>query len=160
MRNLPLLIFVFASFVGVHAQSKEPAQIDEFGSVTCEDYLARMDNVIIVAKNNPDSQIYVLVYEGKAKRYVYDSRGKSSIRVSNPEVGLAKAKIRSMKKYLAVRNFPQQNFVFVIAGRRENFAVEIFFVPKGADEPVPTMTLSEIRYRKGKPQGFCLGCCG
>jgi len=142
------------------AQSKESVPIDEFGSVNCEDYLARMDNVILQAANNVDSKIYVLVYEGKVSRYVYERRGKSRIQVSDPEVGLANARIVSMKKYLAFKKYDDRKFVFLSAGYRENFTVEIWLVPDNAKKPVPRATVAKMNYRKGKPSGFCLECCG
>jgi len=156
---LPLNIVLFLALM-TFSQSTAPSVIDEFGSVNCEDYLARMDSVIIQAANNPNAKVFVLVYEGKIRRYIYDRQGRSRTEVVYSEFGLAKAKIRSMKKYLSVRGYGSRNFVFVRAGFREDFTVEIWLVPDGADKPVPRPTFTKIRYRKGKPSGFCLGCCG
>jgi hypothetical protein len=159
MKAILILVIVILFTLPLFSQAKSPVSIDEFGSVSCEDYLSRMDSAIIQAANNPDAQIYVLVYEGKVSRYVKDRRGKWRIRVSNPEVGLAKAKIRSMRKYLDVRGYGERNFVFVSGGYRENFTVEMWLVPEGAEQPIPKPALTRMKYRKGKPDGFCLGCC-
>lgn len=143
------------------AQSNEAVKIDEFGSINCEDYLARMDGAIVTASNNPTLKVIVFVYEGKIQTNKYKNDG-SLLKVQSvlPEYGLARAKIRSMKKYLTVRGADPKQFTFVSGGPRENFAVELWSVPVGASVPKPTPTISKIRYRKGKPAGFCTGCCG
>lgn len=133
--------------------------LDEFGDVQCEDYLARMDNAIIHAQNNPTSKVLVIVYEGKLTRYRYDRQGKSTRYFVQPPVGTAKARIRSIEKYLKLRGEPQ-NFVFIDGGAREEFRVQLFLVPPGAKMPEPLPALKNFKYGKGKPKGFCLGCCG
>jgi hypothetical protein len=52
-----------------------------------------------------------------------------------------------------------QNFEFVVAGFRENFTVEFWIVPNGVTPPEPSPTLTKMKYRKGIPAKFCLGCC-
>ena len=54
---------------------------------------------------------------------------------------------------------PQEKFVFVESGFLEDFKVELWNVPDGATPPKPTPTLKRMKYRKGKPVGFCLGGC-
>lgn len=154
-----ILILFVAIVFSAFAQSREPVKLDEFGSINCEDYLARMDSAIIQAANEPTSRVLVFVYEGKIQRYKYKKDGSYTIESVFPQYGLANAKIRSMKKYLALRALGER-FVFISAGFREDFTVEIWLVPDGAKQPEPTPTLSKMRYRKGKPSGFCLGCCG
>ncbi len=151
-----LVIFSLSAF----AQSKEPTKIDEFGNNECEFYLATMDNAIVQASENPASKIYVLVYEGKIPKYKYKKGGGYEVESVFPQYGLANVKIRSMKKYLFLRKSSAQRFVFVKAGFREDFSVEIWLVPSGVMQPKPTPTLAKMKYRKGKPLGFCLGCCG
>lgn len=63
-----LLILASMTF----SQSKAAVPIDEFGSVQCEEYLARMDNIFIQAANNPNAKIYVFVYDGKTQSYIYN----------------------------------------------------------------------------------------
>lgn len=154
-----ILTLVFGSLLSISGLSQEARKIDEFGSVQCEDYLARMDNVIVELGNNPSSRIYVFVYEGKTQRYKYRNGEDFTIESVLPQYALAKAKINSMKKLLSVRKVPIENFVLVSGGFRENFTVEFWLVPAGAKQPEPTPTLTKMRYRKGKPYGFCLGCC-
>jgi len=150
------LTFLFCILFCFSAFSQEAEQIDSFGDgITCEDYLARMDAVINQAHNNLSSNIFVLIYEGKQLKY----NRKNKTELIFPHYGLANAKIRSVKEYLSLRNAPAERFVFVKAGFREEFMVEIWLVPAGAIPPKSTPTLTKMRYRKGKAVGFCIGCC-
>lgn len=156
MKNL-FLILLFSLSLYSSAFSQETEQLDAFGSIDCEDYLARMDVAINSAEKNPAAKIYILVYEGKES--IYDYKLKKT-KLFSPPLGLAKAKIASMKKYISnFRNFPIERFVFINAGLREDFGVEFWSVPIGTTPPKPNPTLKKIKYRKGRAYGFCLGCC-
>lgn len=133
--------------------------LDEFGDVQCEDYLARMDSAIIEAQNNPSNKVFVIVYEGKLTQRRYDRKGKSTTYFVNPPVGTAKARIRSMKRYLELRGDPK-NFVFIEGGSRGEFLVRLYLIPSGVKLPEPFPTQKKIKFGKGKPKGFCPGCCG
>lgn len=155
-----ILICLFTLTSSVFAQTETAGKFEEFGDTNCEEYLARMDNVIFAAANNPSSKIYVFVYEGKLKKYEYKKDGSYTVKSVFPQYGLANAKIRSMKKKISpLRSSSAEGFVFVKAGFRENFTVEFWLVPAGAAPPQATPNLTKMRYGKGKPYGFCLGCC-
>lgn len=149
-----ILVICFLLLGSICSFSQEAELIDEFSYINCDEYLARMDMFVIVkAQENPNEKVYVLVYEGKEKQY----KRKSLL----PTRGLAKAKIKSMKKYIStVRGFSLNNISFVEGGFREHLTVEIWSVPNGAEPPKPTPTLKKMKYRKGKPKGFCTWCCG
>src|SRR5688572_5073152 len=149
-----LLVLFF--LINVSAQDKETRKIDELENTPCDDYLSRMDATMVEAYNNPSSTVYVLIYEGKELKY--NSR-KNKTELVFPNYGSAKAKIRSIKKYLSIRKFPAERFEFVKAGFRKNLTVEIWLVPAGATPPKPTPTLTKMKYRKGKATGFCIDCC-
>jgi hypothetical protein len=153
------LICLITFSLSAMAQAREAEKFVEFGSITCEEYLARMDVAMTQVDNNPNLKAFVFVYEGKTQRYKYKKDESHTIVSVFPQYGLANAKIRSMKKYLSIRGFPSERFMFVKAGFRENFTVEIWFVPDGVREPEPSPTLTKVKYRKGKPEGFCLNCC-
>ncbi len=155
---LTFTALILISAAGAFAQTGG-TKIDEFGSIQCEDYLARMDSVTVQASNNPGAKMYVVVYEGKTKRYKYSKSGSSTIVTLHPQYGLANATIRSMKKYLALKRVEPSAFVFVKGGFREDFTVEIFLVSNGEPAPEANPTVSKMKYRKGKPTGFCTGCC-
>ncbi len=148
------LLFCLLFSVSVFAQ--EAVKIDEFGLIGCDDQLARMDNMIIQAQNNPNSKVYVLIYEGKEMNY--NSRKKKS-ELAFPAFGSAKARINSIKEYLKQRKYSDNKFSFVEAGFREEYAVEIWLVPDGAKPPEPTFTIKKMKFRKGKARSFCTECC-
>lgn len=144
---------LFCFLCGVSAFAQEAAQIfDSFEDVPCDDYLGRMDNGLITARANPSSRLYILIYEGKV-RY---NRNESRL----PVFGSVEAKIRSIKKYLSIKKFPVRDVTFVKAGFREYASLEFWLAPPGAAPPKPTPTLTKMKYRKGKPAGFCTDCCG
>ncbi len=116
------LALLFCILFCISAFSQETKKIDEFENINCDDYLARMDAVIIEAQNNLSSKVYILIYEGKELKY--NSR-KNKTESVFPNFGSAKAKIRSIKTYLLLRKFPAERFTFVKAGFRENLTVEI-----------------------------------
>ncbi|HEX9963250.1 MAG TPA: hypothetical protein VGB00_20125 [Pyrinomonadaceae bacterium] len=148
---------LFCLLSGVSAFSQEAQKFDYFEDVPCDEYLGRMDAAIAHARQNPTATTYVLIYEGKARRY--NNRTKKT-ELAFPAYGSAAAKILSIKNYLSKRNFPVKRFSFVKAGFRENAAVEIWTVPVGATPPKPTPTITKMKYRKGKAYGFCTDCCG
>ena len=154
-----ILICLVAFASSAFAQAEEMQKIDGYEDVQCEEYLAHMDLAFNVANNNPASKVYFFVYEGKTKKYKYKKDGSYELISVLPQYGLAKTKIRSMKKLIALRKISADRFVFIESGLRENFTVEVWHVPVGATAPKPTPTLTKIRYRKGRPIGFCLGCC-
>jgi len=152
--------FILAFLVSAtgYSQASNPMKIDEFDSINCEEYLARMDAAMIQAKSNPTSQVFVYIYEGNVNRSKFQMDGTYSVKSVPPEYGLANARIRSMKKFLAIRKISLDQFRFVNAGFHKDFTVEMWLVPKGGTEPKSTPTLTKMKYRKGKPLGFCLSC--
>jgi len=151
---LPILACIFLS-LEICAQS--PIILDEFDNRPCDHYLATMDATLAKAAENPQSTVYVILYEGKESRYNFR---KSKPEFVYPHRGSAEAKIRSMKRYISVvRKFPVDRFRFVKGGFREKLSVEIWLVPPGAELPKLSPTLPTMRYSKGKPKGFCLWCC-
>ncbi len=155
---LPIIIFCLLTAT-VFSQTEEARKIDEFGDTNCEDYLARADAMEITQANNPNSKIYIFVYEGKLKKSIYEKGKDVHYRWVFPQFGLANETIKTIKSRLIWRKVPIKNYVFVNGGFRENFTVELWLAPNGAESPKPTPTLEKMKYRKGKPTGFCLGCC-
>jgi hypothetical protein len=149
-----LVLFPLSAF----GQTKQAQKIDEFWNIPCNEYLARADMMMIAQNDNPAAKIYVVVYEGNQKGSVYKN-GNMTYRSVLPKPGLAKVVIESMKARLRKYKKPLDNYVFVNGGFREDFWVEIWLVPPGAESPKPTPTLKKIKYRKGKATGFCLDCC-
>lgn len=52
--------------VSIFSQEKPKAElVDEFGKITCEDLIARQDNLFNQLQNEPDSMAYVVIYGDK-----------------------------------------------------------------------------------------------
>lgn len=145
-----LSFFVFA--LPILAQQEEARKIDEFESIQCDDYLARMDAFQNQLKDDPTAKGYILIYEGKIVKY-----NKGKIHFVLPHLGEAKSYERTMIRRMAFRRFDKERIVFVEAGFRENLMVEFWLVPQGAKSPNPTPTLKKMKYQKGKPIDFCDG---
>lgn len=148
---------LFCIFFCVSTFAQEAEKIDEFSNLSCDEYLARVDGALVQAHNNPSSMIYVFIYEGKENIYNWRKKKTESV---YPARGSAKAKIASIKKYLLTKKILIKNIMFVEAGFRENLTVEFWLVPDGIVPPKSAPTLETMKYRKGKPTGFCIDCCG
>src|SRR5215204_7653582 len=98
-----LAIVFFLLTANVFAQIREARKIDEFGAITCDEYLARADTMITARANNPTEMVYVFIYEGKEKRAIYKNGKVTGYKSIFPQYGSAKAKIESMKKYIKLR---------------------------------------------------------
>lgn len=152
---ISILLVTLIFCIPVFSQGAE--KIQEFENITCEDYLMRINGAAMEAQNDPTASVYIFVYEGKEN--VFNSR-KHKMELMLPAIGSAKAKINSIKDYLSIfRGYSIENFTFIEAGFRENLTVEIWRVPASATPPKSSPTLKKIKHRKGKAQGFCLGCC-
>lgn len=131
--------------------AQEAIKQDEFGAIGCDDYLARMDNVKLILRNDPTAKVHILIYEGK-------ERINGNPELVFPAFGSAKARITSIKKHFLFMKQTDllKRIVFVKAGFRETLTFEVWFTPFGATPPKPAPTLTKMRYRKGKPKGFCI----
>lgn len=145
------LIFNLSGFT----QTREAAIIDVLQSVSCDDYLARMDGVFQTLKNSQNSKIYVFFYEGRIRQAIYNKNYNTvGYREVLPVYGELNARISTMKKRISLYN-SLENFVFVKAGFKEMYTTEFWLVPNNATPPKPTPTLQKLKYRKGKANGFC-----
>lgn len=150
MLSFWLLFFVVSGF------GQEARKIDEFDDIYfCDDYLSRMDAVSNELKKNKSTKVYVFVYEGR-ETFV-NKNDKTFLRL--PQKGQAKAYFDSIKGLLKYYQADVNQIVFVNSGFRRHRTVEFWAVPLGATPPKPSPKLTRIKYRKGKPKGFCLTCC-
>jgi hypothetical protein len=154
MRTI-LLIIIF--LLPANAYSQEAFKLDEFGNLPCDDYLGRMDSIFAESERNPTAKLYILLYEGKVP--TYNERTKRT-ELKRPIVGLAEARIRSIKRYADYRGFPKERLAFMKAGFRDESAFEAWIVPPGVTPPTPSKTVPKMRYRPGKAVGYCIDCCG
>lgn len=132
-------------------------QVDQFNRISCDDYLARMQLVFNTAKENPNSLIYVIIYDGKI---IDPSYTKGGDRVFYPTSDSIRAKIGSIRKLMALYKVKTRNIRLVNGGYRDEPVVEVWKVPPGASAPTPTPTVTKMKFRKGRSGGFCTSCCG
>jgi hypothetical protein len=134
----------------------EAIKVAEFGNHSCEEYLQRMDIFISELDKTSESKGYIMVYDGKSPKFVKDKNGKYVLsRYILPQRGEAAARIKTMKRRLRFRVVPYEKFVFVNAGFRQEYTVEFWVVPFGAEAPKSSPTVKLIKYRRGKPHDFC-----
>jgi hypothetical protein len=106
MKLFGLIILGLSLFSFTFAQ--EARKIDEFShEISCEDYLARIDSVVSTASANPTSKIFMFIYEGKTRKYKYNTSGDVIGKTDSlPQFGLVKVRIQSIKKLLAFLSVP------------------------------------------------------
>ena len=136
----------------VSAFSQEAKKIDEFEITTCDDYWTRMGKFFGEIANEPNADGYILIYEGKLKKY---KNGKTYYVL--PHFGEAKSYKKSITNRMQFIRFDTNRLIFVDAGFREKMTVEFWLVIKEKEAPKPTPTLKKIKYQKGKTVDFCAG---
>ncbi|CAN5743598.1 hypothetical protein BH20ACI4_BH20ACI4_29950 [soil metagenome] len=105
-------------------KTPEPRRFDEFESQAFDDDKARLDSFVIELQNNPDSQGYIILYQGT------DSTSMRSRRV---EV-LNK---RTLDYLVNTRGIDPRRLWIVEGGTRLKTTYELWIVPPGAQPPVP-----------------------
>ena len=146
-----LLIIIFCMIVAhAHASTapSEARKFDEFGDVCCEDEKARLDNFANELRNNPEAQGYIVFYGGKR----HHNPTCHNLRLVLPRRGEAEARVARLKPYINdTRDIEPNRIVVVDGGYRDQWAAELWIVPKGANPPVPIPTVKpqEIRFSRG-----------
>ena len=154
MKIIAEVLLLLVAVLVISAQSAK--QIDVFGRLTCDDYLARMQYTFNTAKENPTSLLVIIVYDGK----VIEKYGRNGVaRMVYPTRDSIEAKIRSIKTLMSLWKVQADRITIMNGGYREEPGVEIWSVAPGASAPLPTPTVDKMRFRKGKSSGFCTSCC-
>ena len=142
MNRFKCSLIIVIIFLAASVQAASPiSKFDEFGDINCEDEYARLDNFAVQLQNEPSAQGYIIFYGGR--------RFRSRL----PRVGEAAARAGRLKPYLVSRRgIPAERVVVINGGYRENFSVELWIVPPGAEPPKPSVEVpvSAIKFRKGK----------
>lgn len=99
----------------------QPYQCDVFESKSRDDDKARFDNCVLRLQTEPNSQIYVILYQGT---------NKGSINVDR----LSK---QTLDYFIRSRGVPPEQIVITKWGTRPRTTVEVWIVPPGAQPPVP-----------------------
>ncbi|HMT09246.1 MAG TPA: hypothetical protein PKA82_14680 [Pyrinomonadaceae bacterium] len=114
--------------------SNSPKKFDEFGNISCEDELARLDNLVLHLQNDPRTMAFIVVYGGKT--------GKKNE---------AKARVARMKYYLTKnRGVDASRVITVDGGYRETLSGKIWTaeraenIPIGLPELTPTVSAKKV----------------
>jgi len=100
-------------------------KFDEYGNISFSDEKARLDNVAIQAKSEPNSRVYIVAYGGR-----------------RAVKGEAETRAARAKKYLIEENeLGEERVVTIDGGHREDLTVEIWILPPDASPPTPSPTL-------------------
>ncbi len=113
-----VLIILFASFHVCFGQAKPKAvQVDEFGFITCDDFLSRVDNFFIELENHPNSQGYAVI------------SGENNYLKKKLTYGLwLNGAIREAKR-------DGSNITKIRSEETGDFKIQFWIVPAGADKP-------------------------
>jgi len=137
-------------------------KVDEYGQISDEDEMARLDFFSIELKN-PDLVAYVVYYGGRCTpscEFDYPR-----CRPHYPRRGEAEKRVARIKPYLINTRGIDEDRIFVVnGGFRESWTAELWLVPKGAPPPplTPTTNAKDIQYRTGKvtERELVFGCMG
>lgn len=101
----------------------EPKRCDIFESQSFDDDKARFDNCTLELQANPDSQIYIILYQGTDKFSKINTADK-----------LGK---RTLDYLVKTRGIDPRRIQIVKWGTRPRTTYEIYIIPPGAQPPVP-----------------------
>lgn len=117
----------------VSPASPGPRLLEAYGDIMCDDLLARLDNFAVMLLNEPEAELHA---------FVYGDREEVERRVF--------VNIEFMKERLTGWPKMEARRVHVsYGGRRGEFTVETFLVPKGASPPKPLPAIEAADERSG-----------
>ncbi len=101
-----------------------PRKFDEFPSRAFDDDKARLDAFAIELQNNPDSQGYIIMYQGTDK---------NSVKNRNVDI-LSK---RTLDYLVKARGIDPRRIMITNWGSRDVTTYDLWIIPPGAQPPVP-----------------------
>lgn len=150
MKRVSLSLVLLVLLCGTANPIALPIQIfDSFGDICCDEEKARLDNFAVNLQQQPDTTGYIIFYGGKLHNYPYCHSARRRL----PRRGESRARAARMKPYLVdTRGLDASRVVVVDGGYRESWTAELWIVPRGANPPTPspTITRQEIHFRKGQ----------
>lgn len=115
-----LVFFITFDNIGFAQNEPKPVLVDEFGRVSCEDFLARIDAFVSVLQANPQDSGYVVIYDG----------------AKNPK-GLKKFAVANV----SLRPFDSERIKIVVAKNPAEVDARFWRVPPGSPPPTYTEVL-------------------
>ena len=121
MKSRKIIFVLAALLMSLHfcfgQEKSEAFLVDEFPTVACDDFLARIENFLIELQNNPDSQGYAVV-SGSSE----ETRRKAGYELI-------------IKGAVALRNFDKNRIISVRGKAAKDLQVQFWSVPPGAKKP-------------------------
>lgn len=105
-------------------ETPKPFRVDFFDSKSFDDDKARFDNYAIQLQSIPDSQAYIIMYQGTNKASV-------------TQRDVDKLSKRALDYLVKVRGVDPRRIQITKWGTKDNTAYELWIVPPGAQPPVP-----------------------
>lgn len=102
----------------------ESILVDKFESKAFDDDKARLDNFVIELQNNPDSQAYIIMYQGTDKE---STRTRTVDKLSK----------KTMDYLVNWKGVDPRRIVITQWGNRPTTEYELWLIPPGAPTPVP-----------------------
>ena len=139
-----LAAWAFAA-VGVRSAPVDARKLMEFGNVSWEDEMSRLDYLDRQLRDEPESIAYIIVYGGRRG----DRRGE------------AQARIACIRDYmLNRRGVSADRLVVTNGGYREESTVELWLVPRGERAPAatPTVNPQDVSFRRGRIKEWRCRC--
>lgn len=122
----------------IYINSLSPDLIDKSGIINQEEEQLKLDSFFRTLANKPNSRGFIVVYGGKQNKY-----------------GEIDARIKRIKDYGTLRNYPPDLIKFVLGGFREKFEFEFWVsrVPNAFPPLSPTVSPEKVTF-KGKMKPF------
>lgn len=114
----------FVSTIVERLKVPPPEKFDEFEALSFDDDKARLDNFVITLQNRPDSQGYIIMYQGTDR---------NSMRTRNIETLSQK----TLDYLVRTRGLDPRRIVIIRGGNRLRTTYDLWIVPPGANPPVP-----------------------
>src|SRR5262245_14774460 len=124
-------------------------QFDEFGDLNCEDEYARLDNLALQLRNEPNAKAVIIFYGGRRLRGRLAKRADAAARAAR------------LKPYLVERRgIPAQRVDVIDGGYKEEFQIQFWVIPIEVQMPLADQTIpeKEIKFQKGKATASQFKC--
>ena len=112
-----LVIFLASLQLGFGQEKPKAELIDEFGDITCEELIARQDNLMSSLNNDPTAVGYAVIY-GNKNDYKKVWRAKFYI-----------------GGHIEFRNFNEERLIIIRGKEAEDLRIQFWKVPAGAEKP-------------------------
>lgn len=155
MKRITVLILFILFTIPCVGQINEAQKLSEFSDLPCSVFGTYVSAILQDSEKIPDSKIYVIYYEGKHNVInVWNKKLKTyETKLLAPRKSDALNRAKEIELYLKSDLSYFDEVVLTNGGYRNQFELEVWAVPKNAQPPKssPTLTEENMTFRKGKP---------